>query len=252
MAFRNPSWATRPLKITVNGVAVNPVKENNWLKVSRTWKNGDKVKVTFPLELSVDRLDEAKVYPAALMYGPVAMAVNVTEDYPSDLVIKKDLPSKFIGVANKPLNYKIKNHPDLTLHPYYQFAPLEPYILYVDSANRNYVLTSDMDFKGNWDRGRGPYFTKNKNASVSTTFNGTGIIVTYGSYKNSGIIKVEIDGKEVDMLDTYPVKEVEFGVDKAYTGLSKGKHTITLSPAGNKNPQSKDTVINVYRFKVVD
>lgn len=253
LAFRNPSWAKKPLKIYVNGTMVNPVKESNWLKVERVWKNRDKVKIVFPLELSVDRLDDTKPYPAALLYGPVAMAVNITREYPASLVKEEDLSSRFIPVKSKPLHFKVKGHPDLVLRPYYQFAPLEPYVLYVDPVNSKYVLSRDLEFKGNWQKGRGPYFTKDKNASVSTSFTGKGISVQYGKYNNAGMMKVEIDGKTVDMLDTYAATtEAEFGLDKTYAGLTDGKHTITISPAGKKNPESKDTVINFYRFKIRD
>lgn len=251
LAFRNPSWTQKSVSVSVNGKIIKPTIENNWIKLERQWEKGDQVKLIFPMSLYVDRLDETKEFPAALMYGPMAMAVNVTQAYPADLVKKSELPGKFVPVANKALHYKIKNHPELTLRPYYQFALHEPYVLYVDPSVKDFVLKANMKFKGDWNKGRGPYFTKDKNASVSTSFEGRGITVSYGTYKNSGIVKVEIDGKIVDLFDTYRDEGQEFGFDKTYEGLTDGKHELVISPAGTKNPESKDSIINIYRFKVI-
>lgn len=253
LSFRNPGWAKTLPKITINGKAITPLTSQHWLKVSRVWKNGDKVKIVFPMNLYIDRLDENKPFPAAIMYGPVAMAVNVTEQYPADIADQQKLSANFISVANAPLNYKIRSHAELTLRPYYQFAENEPYVLYVDPAVKNIVLTQDMHFKGNWQKGRGPYFTKDKNASVSTSFNGTGIIIATGNFKNAGIMKVEIDGKVADMLDTYATTDSDIATaDKIYAGLTKGNHRVVVSVSGDKNPKSKDIFINVGHFKVID
>ncbi len=137
------------------------------------------------MNLHVDRLDNSKAFPSAIMYGPVAMAVNVTEEYHSDIVDEKKLSSNFIPISNKPLNYTIKDHSDLILRPYYQFALHEPYILYVDTVARNYVLIKNVQFKGDWQKGRGPYFSKDKNASVGTAFTGNGIAVSLVGNKSS-------------------------------------------------------------------
>jgi hypothetical protein len=185
------------------------------------------------------------------MYGPVAMAVNVTQDYPSDIVEESKLSSNFISLAMEPLNFKVRNHPDLKLRPYYQFAQDEPYVLYVDTAVRNYVLTKNMVFKGNWQKGRGPYFSEEKNASVGTTFNGTGIRISVSGYRNSGIMKVEIDGKQADLFDTYSDKGNEFSTEKVYGGLSSGEHHILVSVTGEKNPDAKNHIINISRFEVI-
>lgn len=252
VAFRKPSWTTGNPIISVNGKSVKAVVSDNWMKVEKLWKNGDKVKVEFPMELYVDRLDDTKAFPAAIMYGPVAMAINVTDEYPSDVISQQELSSQFSPVSGQPLNYTISSHPKLTLRPYYQYAPLEPYVLYLDPAVKNFVPEKNMIFKGNWQKAKGPYFTNEANASVSADFTGTGIVISLAGYQNSGVMRVEIDGKQVDMLDTFSARGPELTKEKAYSGLAAGKHTVSVSVSGEKNEASKGNFINITRFKVIE
>ncbi|HXH98852.1 MAG TPA: beta-L-arabinofuranosidase domain-containing protein [Sphingobacteriaceae bacterium] len=252
LAFRHPSWAKQTPVIWVNGKVVSPVIANNWLKIDRVWKKGDKVKMVFPMNLYADRLDDSLQFPTAIMYGPVAMAVNVTDHYPSVIADENNLSAIFSQLPGSPLTFKVKNYPDLTLRPYYQFAAEEPYILYIDPAVKNFVPEKNLLFKGNWQKAKGPYFSNDKNASVSTNFTGTGIVILISGLRNSGKMKVEIDGKQVDLIDTYHPKEGELQTEKIYNNLYNGQHIVTVSVTGEKNPDSKDSFINFSRFKVIE
>jgi uncharacterized protein len=253
LSFRKPGWAKQMPVITVNGKKVQPEIASNWMKLKRTWKDGDKIIIAFLMDLYVDRLDEAKPFPAALMYGPVAMAVNATHSYPSDIVDVDKVSLNFTAISDKPLNYRVKDHSELTLRPYYQFASGEPYILYVDPVVKDVVLEKDLAFKGNWQKGRGAWFSNDKEASVATSFTGRGIAVYFGCFRNSGIMKVEIDGKQVDMVDTYRDEEGgEFEqIEKRYDNLPQGKHEIVVSVSGEKNAASRNVFINVFKFSVI-
>jgi hypothetical protein len=81
------------------------------------------------------------------MYGPVAMAVNVISDYSTDFINENNVSASFIASNNKPLNYQVKNYPDLTLRPYYQYAVEEPYVLYFDPVVKNVVPKKILDIK---------------------------------------------------------------------------------------------------------
>ncbi len=51
--------------VLVNGNAVKTTVNKNWIQLERIWKNGDKVKIVFPMNLYVDRLDDSRPFPAA-------------------------------------------------------------------------------------------------------------------------------------------------------------------------------------------
>ena len=204
------------------------------------------------MNLYVDRLDESKPFPAAIMYGPVAMASNVITEYPTEFVNENNLASNLTSINNKPLNYQVKNHSELTLRPYYQYAINEPYVLYFDPAVKNVIPKKNWVLTGNWQRAKGPYFTNDIDGSVRADFTGKGVMVYLSSFQNSGIVKVEIDGKEAEKVNTYNSKNGEAELVKTYTNLLNGKHTITVSVTGQKDPQSKNTFLNILRFEVIE
>jgi len=250
--FRKPSWAKEMPVVLVNGKAVKTTLIKNWIQLERKWKDRDKVKIVFPMNLYVDRLDETKPFPAAIMYGPVAMASNVISTYPTDFVNEKNVSSNLSLINNRPLNYAVKNHPDLILRPYYQYAINEPYVLYFDPAVKNVIPKKNWILTGNWQRAKGPYFTNDKEGSVSADFTGKGIVIYLSSFQNSGIVKVEIDGKEAERVNTYTSKTGDAELVKTYNNLTPGKHTLKVSVTGEKDPQSKNTFLNILKFEVIE
>lgn len=71
--LRYPSW-TKQVTVTVNNKRIN-VKQRpgSYILIDRTWKNGDKIEATFPMEL---RLVETNDDPnkVAVVYGPIVLA----------------------------------------------------------------------------------------------------------------------------------------------------------------------------------
>jgi hypothetical protein len=106
--------------------------------------------------------------------------------------------------------------------------------------------------KGNWQRAKGPYFINDKEGSVSVDFTGKGIVVYLSSFPNSGIVKVEIDGKELEQVNTYNEGAGEAELKKTYANLDKGKHTVKVSVSGEKDPRSKNTFLNISKFEVIE
>ncbi len=47
--LRIPSWCNNP-RVTVNDKDISGVQSGTYLKLSRTWKKGDKIEITFPME----------------------------------------------------------------------------------------------------------------------------------------------------------------------------------------------------------
>ncbi|MCD0487633.1 glycoside hydrolase family 127 protein [Pedobacter sp. MC2016-14] len=72
--IRYPNWATLGAKIKING---KPVKINqdagSYISLSRKWKKGDEIEVTYPMSLKLEATpDNPKI--AAITYGPVVLA----------------------------------------------------------------------------------------------------------------------------------------------------------------------------------
>ncbi len=73
LRLRYPSWATK-MQIKVNGKSVKAAKgADGYVAISRLWKTGDKVTVSFGMQLREEATkdDASKV---ALVYGPIVMA----------------------------------------------------------------------------------------------------------------------------------------------------------------------------------
>ena len=73
LKLRYPSWA-KNVKVSVNGKKVK-VKQSpsSYIEVDRTWKNGDRVEIEYPMSLQVvEANDNPDVF--AIKYGPLVLA----------------------------------------------------------------------------------------------------------------------------------------------------------------------------------
>ncbi len=74
LKIRYPYWAQSGTSILVNGksIKVNN-KPGSFICLSRTWKNGDKIKVSFPFTLRTESMPDDS-HRVALFYGPLVLA----------------------------------------------------------------------------------------------------------------------------------------------------------------------------------
>jgi DUF1680 family protein len=80
LKIRYPSWAMSGLKLTING-RENPLKSNpgSYVTVERTWKNGDVVKVRFPMSLHLEAMPDDPTL-VAFLYGPIVLAGDLGKE----------------------------------------------------------------------------------------------------------------------------------------------------------------------------
>ncbi|RYY25971.1 MAG: hypothetical protein EOO04_11155, partial [Chitinophagaceae bacterium] len=76
---RVPGWATRGFQVTINGkeqkVKATP---GSYLKINRTWKNGDVIELKMPFQFHLDPvMDQQNI--ASLFYGPILLAAQEPE-----------------------------------------------------------------------------------------------------------------------------------------------------------------------------
>jgi len=74
---RVPGWADAAEITTPDGKVADP-KAGQYLKIARTWKNGDTVKVTLPMAAKIDRRQNNAV---AIRRGPLVYALRIGEDW---------------------------------------------------------------------------------------------------------------------------------------------------------------------------
>jgi hypothetical protein len=115
--------------------------------------------------------------------------------------------------------------------------------------------SGSLNFAGTWtvwaDAGHSGGSVKYANttgASVSLTFAGDAITLTYVAQYNTGIATVTIDGTPVDQLDTYSATQV-LQQQQTYS-TTNGTHTVSVAVSGNKNPASSATYVVFDSFVV--
>jgi DUF1680 family protein len=76
---RVPGWATKGFFVKINGKEQALLaKPGSYLKISRTWKDGDIIELKMPFQFHLDRvMDQQNI--ASLFYGPVLLAAQEPE-----------------------------------------------------------------------------------------------------------------------------------------------------------------------------
>jgi DUF1680 family protein len=72
--IRIPYWVTRGGTVKLNGTALAAfASPTSYLRLDRTWKEGDRVEVNLPMSLHIEAIPDDHTLQAA-MYGPVVLA----------------------------------------------------------------------------------------------------------------------------------------------------------------------------------
>ena len=140
--LRVPYWAIKGITVEINGEKqALRTRPRTYISLSRTWKNGDRIRVEMPMSLHISPMpDDPKLI--ALMYGPVVLAGELpTEDLaegeiygtyhaagrpgpaPDFLVESADLKAWIKPLPGRPLAFATVNagRPfDVTLAPFYK------------------------------------------------------------------------------------------------------------------------------------
>lgn len=78
--IRIPKW-TRNATVKVNGQDIDEdLQAGKYLCIDREWKNGDRVEVDFPMEVSV-RTWQVNKNSVSVDYGPLTLSLRITEKY---------------------------------------------------------------------------------------------------------------------------------------------------------------------------
>lgn len=116
---RVPGWATKGFLVKINGVIQkNEVRSGSYLKLSRTWKDGDVIVLKMPFQFHLDPvMDQPNV--ASLFYGPILLAAQEPEarkEWRQITLDGQDI-SKSIKGGSKPLQFTIDG---VVFKPFYE------------------------------------------------------------------------------------------------------------------------------------
>ncbi len=116
---RVPGWATKGFFVKINGVTQRlQAKPGSYLKISRTWKNGDVIELKMPFQFYLDPvMDQQNI--ASLFYGPLLLAAQEPEarkEWRKVTLDAQDI-SKSIKGDPKKLEFTID---DVVLKPFYE------------------------------------------------------------------------------------------------------------------------------------
>ncbi|MES2003491.1 MAG: beta-L-arabinofuranosidase domain-containing protein [Bacteroidota bacterium] len=115
---RVPGWATKGFFVKINGKEQKlQAKPGSYLKISRTWKDGDNIELQMPFQFHLDPvMDQQNI--ASLFYGPILLAAQEPEarkEWRKVTLDAKDI-SKSIKGDPQQLQFTID---DVVLKPFY-------------------------------------------------------------------------------------------------------------------------------------
>lgn len=116
---RVPGWATKGFFVKINGKAQKlTAKPGSYLKISRNWKDGDRIALKMPFQFHLDPvMDQENI--ASLFYGPILLAAQEPEARKDWRIITLDAedPGKSIQGDPRQLQFNIG---DVVFKPFYE------------------------------------------------------------------------------------------------------------------------------------
>lgn len=255
VAIRSPGWLAGPVVATVNGEPVNAsVDAKHWIRFHRAWKNGDRLQIELPMRFWGARFppDNEKPYPAAILYGPVVLALRSPAGNPSAKLDFNRLDQAFVPSPGEALTWHLAAEPSVLARPFHAYKRGEPYYLYLDPEEASrWVPAGELGLLSPWkNMGLGMWASREVGSTVSHEFHGTGVRWAGRRFDDAGITEVKIDGKVIALVDQYAPSR---GLPLAWEtrDLPCGKHKVTLTLLPDKNRQSRDTYINLVGLAIL-
>ncbi|MEO5891081.1 MAG: beta-L-arabinofuranosidase domain-containing protein [Ferruginibacter sp.] len=254
MYFRKPEWLTGKAEFSINGKSIaTPAVADGWYPISRAWANGDKIKLSYPMNFALKRVNLLTEYPVALTYGPVVMAAKVTDGthYPATMY-QTPAGSNLTPVLGQALVFNSTNLPGQMVQPFYSYRAGEPYIVYLDTVHANAIPMRNFKTTGDparwWGFAGTSSITTNKPGNAITfTFYGAGLKLSGAKYWDGGQFSVNIDGALFGIIDEYKSGAINQYWEKSFTGLTQGKHTVTLTMLATKTTTAATPYCNFGR-----
>ncbi len=136
--FRVPSWAGDQSVVCVNGERMEAcaVKPDTWLTIKRSWKEGDRVTITYEFTLRFEVVDAHSPDVAALCYGPVVLVCDKMTlftgdiEHPEEWIEPMQKDGYSFSFRTKPGHVIPYGHLTREFYPYYEVPEHEWYYMY--------------------------------------------------------------------------------------------------------------------------
>jgi DUF1680 family protein len=123
ISLRLPAWCDKP-RVSVNSQALALQAADGYLRVRRTWREGDVIRLNLPRELRIEPTPD-DTNTVALLLGPLVLAGDLgpatgSWEGPAPVLVGVDLPNGIVPTA-EPAAFRTQSlvHPtDLTLRPF--------------------------------------------------------------------------------------------------------------------------------------
>lgn len=80
--LRQPQWAKTALQLTLNGKPITAkTDDSGYLSITRSWKTGDQLTLTLPMDLYTESMPD-NPNRIAFLYGPLVLAAQLGKDMP--------------------------------------------------------------------------------------------------------------------------------------------------------------------------
>ncbi len=249
--LRTPGWLASPVKAELNGQPFQLTHDDpGWAGIRRRWISGDKLTVSLPMRLTAHPIAESRIYPFALMYGPVVLAASAPNTKFVRQLDLAELSRQLTPVPGEPLTWRMPSEPAVVFRQFSAYKQGVPYILYLDPAAGRRLVHGGLTYQKAWNSNGQFHYTNVVDATVEATFDGTGIRWLGYKYDDAGQAEVTIDDKVIATVDQYgPGRDLPF--DWKHTDLTPGKHRIRLKVLESKDPKSKDHFINIAGFDLL-
>jgi len=129
--LRIPAWCTNAT-ISINGKRIaTKTTAGTYVPVNNTWKNGDKIQLTLPMQLQLRQWERNK-NSVSINYGPLTFSLLIKEEY-------KKQDSKATAIWDS----RWQEHADVSAWPSYEIFAASPwnYGLVVDPQQLNRSFT---------------------------------------------------------------------------------------------------------------
>lgn len=252
LCLRTPGWLAGPMQVRLNGQPVEAKADGrHWLVMQRSWQHGDRLEVTLPMRFWLSSLDPDSRFPAAILRGPVAMALESPAGPPGPKIDFNKLDEAFVPDRQRPLYYRLASDASVRMRPFYSFEADQPYYLYLDPNMSRWASLLTIRFDPPWRSADHWWYSNREGSTATYTFSGTAIRWRGVYFDDAGRAEVLIDGKPVAVVDQYAPRSATPFVWE-HRGLAPGEHSITIRVLGEKTPESRDRFVNIIGFEVID
>jgi uncharacterized protein len=161
MAIRHPGWAEGTLEVRVNGMdEARSSDPGRYLGVRRHWRDGDRIEVSIPMALRLERMPDNDRRIAAL-YGPVVLAADLGArrgalPRTSVLVTDGRPVAEWLRPEDTPLSFRsvgVGRPGDLTFRPFHTLHH-NRYAVYFDDFTEAQWQQAEAEYRAEEERVR--------------------------------------------------------------------------------------------------